>query len=249
MRNFGQHPALLCGIRAATGKVIVTIDDDLQNPPEEIPKLLGKLSEGHDLVYGIPLREQHGIWRDAASWLVKLALRQAMGVKTARQTTTFRAFRTPLRKAFGAYQSSFVSIDVLLSWGTTRISSIVVAHAPRAIGASQYDFYKLFVHAISMVTGFSTLPLRLASFAGFGASLFGMAVLAFVVGRYLLSGESVPGFPFLAAVIAIFGGVQLFALGIMGEYLARMHFRMMDRPPYVIQEQLGRPTGEQNDGC
>ncbi|MBI2685887.1 MAG: glycosyltransferase family 2 protein [Acidobacteria bacterium] len=236
MRNYGQHPALLCGIRAASGRIIVTMDDDLQNPPEEIPKLLSALAGGYQLVYGIPVLEQHGFWRDFASRIVKLALSQAMGVRTARHTSTFRAFRASLRDAFRAYQSPNVSIDVMLSWGTTRIGSVVVEHAPRSIGTSQYDIFKLLAHAINMMTGFSTLPLRLASLAGFGASVFGLGVLVFVVGRYLLSGTTVAGFPFLAAVVAIFGGAQLFAIGIIGEYLARMHFRMLDRPPYVIEE-------------
>ncbi len=247
-RNFGQHPALLCGIRAARGRVIVTMDDDLQNPPEEIPKLLAKLAAGHDLVYGTPIHAQHGLSRGFASWIVKLALSQAMGVATARQTSTFRAFRTSLRDAFHAYQSPYVSIDVLLSWGTTRISSVSVDHAPRASGASQYNFFKLTAHALNMLTGFSTLPLRLTSFAGFGASLFGIAVLLFVVGRFLLSGTSVPGFPFLAAIVAILGGAQLFALGIIGEYLARMHVRMLDRPPYVVKELLPPSQESRKDG-
>lgn len=153
MRNFGQHAALLCGIRAASGRLIVTIDDDLQNPPEEIPKVPNKLNEGHLLVYGIPVKQRHGMFRDFASWLVKLALSQAMGIRTARQTSTFRAFQSSLRDAFHSYQSPYVSIDVLLSWGTTRIASVVVDHAPRTIGHSQYDFYKLLRHALNPKSG------------------------------------------------------------------------------------------------
>src|SRR5947208_3194774 len=96
MRNYGQHNALLCGIRAARTEVIVTLDDDLQNPPEEIPKLLDKLSEGHDVVYGTPAKGQHGLWRNLASWITKLALQSAIGAETARYVSAFRAFRTDL---------------------------------------------------------------------------------------------------------------------------------------------------------
>jgi len=108
------------------------------------------------------------------------------------------------------------------------------------VGASNYTFRKLMTHALNMMTGFSTLPLQLASWIGFGFTFFGLIVLAYVIGRYLIQGGSVPGFPFLASIVAVFSGAQLFALGIIGEYLARMHFRMMDRPPYVIRSTLGQ---------
>jgi glycosyltransferase involved in cell wall biosynthesis len=115
MRNFGQHNALLCGIRAARHGLIVTIDDDLQHPPEEIPKLLAKLGEGYDVVYGTPEHEQHGLWRDLASVITKLALRAAMGVDVAGRVSAFRVLRTRVRDAFVAYDGPFVSIDVLLT--------------------------------------------------------------------------------------------------------------------------------------
>lgn len=244
MRNYGQHNALLAGIRAAQHDIIVTLDDDLQNPPEEIPKLLEKLDEGFDVVYGTPERQQHGFWRDMASTITKLGLQGAMGAQNARHVSAFRAFRTQIREAFSNYQSPFVSIDVLLTWGTTRFSAVVVRSDPRLVGQSNYTFRKLAAHALNMMTGFSTWPLQVASLVGFGFTLFGFAVLAYVVGRYLLSGYSVPGFPFLASVIAIFSGAQLFALGIIGEYLARMHFRTMGRPSSTIRESTGLVTRE-----
>ncbi len=240
MRNYGQHNALLCGIRAAKYEVIVTMDDDLQHPPEEIPKLLDKLAEGHDVVYGSAQKEQHGFWRDIASCVTKLALQASMSAETARNVSAFRAFRTQVRDAFVNYQGPFVSIDVLLTWGTTRFAAIPVRHDPRRAGVSKYTFRKLVLHALNMMTGFSTLPLQVASLTGFAFTLFGMGVLMYVLGRYMIQGESVPGFPFLASVIAIFSGAQLFALGIIGEYLARMHFRMMERPTYTVREYIAR---------
>lgn len=239
MRNYGQHNALLCGIRAATHEVIVTMDDDLQHPPEEIPKLLDKLAEGYDVVYGTPQQEQHGLWRDLASRVTKLALQGAMGVETARHVSAFRAFRTQVREAFAGYQSTFVVIDVLLTWGTTRFAALPVRHDPRLVGVSHYTLRKLVTHALNMITGFSIWPLQLASLIGFGFTLFGLGVLFYVIGRYLMLGGSVPGFPFLASIIAIFSGAQLFALGIIGEYLARMHFRSMGRPPGVVRNTVG----------
>jgi glycosyltransferase involved in cell wall biosynthesis len=238
MRNFGQHNAVLCGVRQASFDIIVTMDDDLQNPPEEIPHLIEKLAEGFDVVYGTPAQEQHGIWRDAASQVTKLALQSAMGAEAARKVGAFRAFRTQLRDAFAGYGGSFVNLDVLLSWATTRFSSVTVSHQPRQMGQSNYTFWKLVRHAINMITGFSMVPLQIASFTGFIFTIFGVLVLFYVLGRYVVQGGVVPGFAFLASIIAIFSGAQLFSLGIMGEYLARMHFRLMERPTYVIKKTV-----------
>ncbi len=232
-RNYGQHSALLCGIRAAKGEIIVTLDDDLQNPPEEIYALLERLEAGFDVVYGTPERQHHGLLRNLASRITKLALQGAMGAQTASKVSAFRVFRTRLRDAFASYLSPSVNIDVLLTWGTTRFAAVTVGHAPRASGQSGYTLRKLVTHAINMMTGFSTLPLQIASVLGLAFSLFGAGILVYVFVRYLLEGSGVPGFPFLASIIALFSGVQLFALGIIGEYLARMHFRSMDRPPYA----------------
>jgi glycosyltransferase involved in cell wall biosynthesis len=243
MRNYGQHNALLCGIRAAKHKVIITMDDDLQHPPEEIPNLLGKLAEGYDVVYGTPQKEEHGLWRPLASKVTKVALQSSMGAETARNVSAFRAFRTQVRDVFADYQGPFVSIDVLLTWGTTRFNAVPVRHEPRHIGKSNYTFRKLVTHALNMTTGFSVLPLQMSSFIGFVFTLFGLGVLVYVVGRYLIEGGSVPGFPFLASTVAIFSGAQLFALGIIGEYLARVHFRLMEKPTYAIREHLENRRG------
>lgn len=234
-RNYGQHNALLCGIRAARGDVIVTLDDDLQHPPEEIPKLLAKLEQGHDVVYGPPEREQHGLLRDVASQITKLALQSAIGAETARHASALRAFRTRLRDAFSEYRSPAVNIDVLLTWATTNFSAVRVRHEARKFGQSGYTPRRLVRHALDMMTGFSIRPLQFASLMGFAFALFGFFILAYVVSRWLVAGSAVPGFAFLASIIAIFSGAQLIALGIIGEYLARMHFRSMERPPYLIR--------------
>lgn len=238
MRNYGQHNALLCGIRAARKEFIITLDDDLQNPPEEIPRLIQKIQEGFDVVYGSPKKTRQGLWRNVPAYLVKLSLQSMMGARTARQVSSFRIFKTRLREAFSHYQSSFVSIDVLLTWGTRKFGAVTVHHNPREIGQSNYSLYRLISHSLNMVTGFSILPLQLATFVGFFFTLFGLGVLVYVIGRYFIYGGSVPGFPFLASLIAIFAGAQLFSLGIIGEYIARMHFRVMNKPPYSLAESI-----------
>jgi len=236
MKNYGQHNALLCGIRAARYEAVVTLDDDLQHPPEEIPKLVAQL-ESYDVVYGKPAKEEHDRWRRIASRLTKLALQGAMGAETATNVSAFRAFRTVIRDAFESYRGPFVSIDVLLTWGSSAFTTVTVNHLPRPAGASNYTVRKLVRHALNMMTGFSVIPLQLASLSGFILTLLGLVLLTYVILRYFTEKGGVPGFPFLASVIIIFSGAQLFALGIIGEYLARIHFRVMDRPPYVVRER------------
>jgi undecaprenyl-phosphate 4-deoxy-4-formamido-L-arabinose transferase len=215
------------------------MDDDLQHPPEEIPKLLAAVRAGFDVVYGAPERARHGVLRNLASAATKIVLKGAMGAATARRVSAFRVFHARLREAFAEFGSPLVSIDVLLTWGTTRFTHVLVRHEPRRVGASNYTVRKLLVHALNMMTGFSVAPLRLASLLGFLFTLFGMGVLGYVVVRYLTIGSAVPGFAFLASVIALFSGAQLFALGVLGEYLGRVHARTLDRPVYAVRERAG----------
>ena len=237
-RNYGQHNALLAGIRHANGELVITLDDDLQHPPEEIPKLLSRFTENFDVVYGP--REQHGLLRDMASRITKMALQSSMGAETARKISAFRVFRTSLRDAFADYRSPSVNIDVLLTWGTTRFGICPVRHEARQYGESGYSTRKLLAHAFNMISGFSTIPLKIASLIGVFFTLFGMGILAFVIYRYFFSEVSVPGFPFLASIISIFAGAQLLALGIIGEYLGRMYQRSMERPTYSLRETIAR---------
>lgn len=239
MRNVGQHNALLAGVRAARNEIAVTLDDDLQNPPEEIPKLVAKLHEGFDVVYGHAEERQFGFWRNLGTAMTKLALRWVAGSVVSAKVSAFRAFRTSLRDAFSDFEAPYVSVDVLLSWGTTSFGSVEVEHRPRTQGRSAYNFGRLATHALNVMTGFSTRPLRIASLIGLVFTLFGVVVLAVVIITYVVEGGSVPGFPFLASVIAIFSGAQLLTLGIIGEYLARMHVRVMDRPAFTVREEVG----------
>jgi undecaprenyl-phosphate 4-deoxy-4-formamido-L-arabinose transferase len=236
LRNYGQHNALLCGIRHARYDVIVTMDDDLQHPPEQIVRLLDRIGDDCELAYGSPAHEQHGLWRDLASQLTKLVMQQVLSVEMARKVSGFRAFDRRLVSAFDDFKGPFVNLDVMLTWGTTKIDGVIVPHDPRAHGTSHYRFRQLLRHAVNMLTGFSVLPLRVASLLGLLLTIFGAGALAYVLGRYALQGSPVPGFPFLASIIIVFSGTQLFVLGVMGEYLARMHFRLLGRPAYTVRE-------------
>lgn len=233
--NVGQHAALLAGVRAARNELTVTLDDDLQNPPEEISKLLHGLEPAVDVVYGAPTDTQQAWWRLVGSRTTRRLLsRTSNGAVT--EISSYRLFRTNLRDAFVGYDGSNVSLDALLNWGTSAFASVPVRHDRRQAGRSNYSLRKLAVHAVNTMTGFSTLPLRLASLLGFGIALVGIAILVYVITVRLLTGENVPGFAFLASIVSIFAGAQMFALGVIGEYLACVHLRLMGRPAYTIRQ-------------
>jgi undecaprenyl-phosphate 4-deoxy-4-formamido-L-arabinose transferase len=238
-RNFGQHSALLAGIREANNDVIITMDDDLQNPPEEIPKLIERMVDGTDVVYGLPKSIGQNRYRRFVSRAAKLSLKLALGFEHAMNISSFRVFRTQLRDGFAENLGPGVSIDALLNWSTTRFASVEVEHRSRESGKSNYSFWKLLRFMFDTATGYSTAPLRAATGLGIATVLFSIGVLVWVVGRPLVTGESVPGFPFLAATIAIFSGTQLIVLGVLGQYLGRMHFRVMKKPTYTIAERIG----------
>ncbi|HSL31288.1 MAG TPA: glycosyltransferase family 2 protein [Anaerolineales bacterium] len=237
MRNYGQHNATLCGVRAAHYEVTVTMDQDLQHPPQEIPRLLAKMGEGYDVVYGSPRKLPQSLWRNVMTAGIKWILAKVVGLPAVRNVSAFRVFRTQLRDAFANFQSPSLILDVLLSWGTTRFASVDVniGHAQR----TNYNFKMLVRAAMLILIGYSTLPLRFASWVGFMMTLFGVGVFIYVLVIYFTAG-SLPGFPFLASIIALFSGAQLFGLGIFGEYLARMFDRSMDKPSYVIHETVGQ---------
>jgi glycosyltransferase involved in cell wall biosynthesis len=242
-RNYGQHNALLAGIRIARSPLVVTVDDDLQHPPEEIHRLITALSPDLDVVYGSPLHEERGLARKWASRITRLVLSRSMNVKVAEQVSAFRVFRTRLREAFATYRGPFVNIDVLLTWGTNQFAAIRVQHDRRAAGPSTYTLAPLITLAMNLITGFSVLPLQIISMVGIGMGLFGFLILLYVLGLYFIYGAPPPGFTLMASMIAIFSGAQMLALGTMGEYLWRMYYRVMDRPSYLIRDRIGSQDG------
>jgi glycosyltransferase involved in cell wall biosynthesis len=238
MRNYGQHNALLAGIMAARNDVTVTMDDDLQHSPADVPRLIGALDDDVDLVYGVPTQEPHGFWRGVSSRSVKWVLAQSLGVRDARQISAFRAFRTGVRSSFEAVRDAFVSIDVLLSWTGSRVRSVAVEMADRQAGESNYNLRTLLRHTVNMVTGYSSAPLRVVTLVGFVTALLGLLLFIYVLVLFFSGQTQVAGFTTIAAMVAMFSGVQLFALGILGEYIGRLHSRSISRPSYVIRREV-----------
>ncbi|MEM7177012.1 MAG: glycosyltransferase [Pseudomonadota bacterium] len=238
MRNFGQHNALMCGFHLVRGKIVVTIDDDLQNPPEEIPKLVAALeAEALDLVYGDFYEKMQAGWRNAGSQLVAAFYRYVFGHGT--RPSSFRAFRSDILPSLLEYNLNFTYVDGLLNWSTTRIGSVPVLHEARQTGQSGYSLGKLILLAINLFTNFSILPLQLVSIFGIAFATLGFLGAVFYFVQYALGGIDVPGFATVVIVLLITGGVQMLALGIIGEYLGRLHLNVNRKPQFVIREIRG----------
>jgi len=240
MRNYGQHAALAAGIRICQGEQIVTLDDDLQTPPEEMPKLLAKLEEGFDLVYGTRSTEKNGFWRNQCSKLGKKALAKLLGIRVATSLSSYKAFHHSLRQVLLLQDGPVVFLDALLCWGTSRVGSVEVRHEARRRGVSGYNWPKLVRHYANMTTSFSQVPLKIASLLGISTMLLGVGLLGYVLFSYWFRDVPVQGFTFVAASVTIFSGTQLFILGIMGEYLARMHQNLIGTPAYLIRHTVGQ---------
>ena len=237
-RNFGQHNAVLAGVRAATGDVVVTLDDDLQHPPEAIPELLDAMVPGVDLVYGSPVHQRHGWWRDAASVGSKRLMTVFGGWGDARVVTDFRAFRAALRAGFASYQAPAVTFDALLASTTQSIVSVPVEHAPRRVGRSNYGLPRLMSYAATMATGYSVRPLRLIALFGAILSIGGVVGLSAVLVVDAATHHREIALGLVVALMVLFGGLQLFAIGVVGEYVGRGHLQMLAKPTYLVRTEV-----------
>jgi len=234
MRNYGQHNTLMCGLGVARGEYVVTMDDDLQNPPEEIPKLLNHIKyHDLDLVYGCPSTRSHAAWRNLGSRIVWHFYRTVF--RNPVTPTPFRIMRLQLARSVMFYDLNFTYLDGLLAWCTSRIDGVEVDHHPRAQGSSGYSLGKLLSLALNLYTNFSLLPLQIVSGLGVATAASGFLVGMYYLYQFFASSIAVPGFASTIIAILILGGAQLLALGVIGEYLGRLHLNVNRKPQYVVR--------------
>ena len=234
MRNYGQHNTLMCGLGVARGEYVVTMDDDLQNPPEEIPKLLAYIKQhALDLVYGCPSKRNHAAWRNLGSTIVWHFYRTVF--RNPVTPTPFRIMRHQLAHSVMFYDLNFTYLDGLLAWCTSRIAGVEVEHHARAQGNSGYSLGKLLGLALNLYTNFSLIPLQIVSGLGLLTAASGFLVGIYYLFQFLASSIAVPGFASTIIAILILGGAQLLALGVIGEYLGRLHLNVNRKPQYVIR--------------
>jgi undecaprenyl-phosphate 4-deoxy-4-formamido-L-arabinose transferase len=238
-RNFGQHAATICGMIRANGEWILTLDDDLEHPPESISELLAKASEGYDLVYAVYPERTHTGWRNLTSGLGRWMFRVAIP-NLNYEYSSYRLIRRNTAKTLAEFDSPFPFVDGYLAWVTNRYGTVRIPHGQRLHGTSNYNFRKLFTHTINIFVTFSDLPLRFATWLGLGAFFIGCIWLLFIVLRRLVGGISVSGYASVMAGIIAFGGLQLLILGIFGEYLGRMNFKSSKKPLFLIGRTTAR---------
>ena len=244
MRNFGQHNALMCGFRHATGRFIVTIDDDLQNPPEEISKLWNQIHDSDlDLVYGTYDEKKHSRYRNLGSATVNLLYRLVF--RNDATVTSFRIIRRELVEAVLRYDLNFTYVDGLLAWNTEKIANTSVAHEPRRDGRTGYSLGKLLNLALNLFTNFSLIPLQVVALLGFIVAVLGLSAGFYYLVRYFVGEIAVPGYASTIIAILIMGGIELLAFGMIGEYIGRMHQNVNRKPQYTVRSVLShRPTDE-----
>jgi len=234
-RNFGQQAALMAAFSITKGNEVITIDADLQMHPEDIPLLIDKMSEGYDIVYGTYNKNRKNFARKMCSTFAHAILAKLVPYNTT-ETGGFRMIKSHIVKQIIQFKERSKMLDSLLCWTGYKIGKVDVQHNERLAGKSKYTFFKLLKYWMDMVVSLTYMPLKIAIFGGLfigsGAILLGLYYFI----RYLLFGATVEGFTTLAILIAIFSGVQLFCLGIIGEYLGRTNKEVMSKPEYIIKE-------------
>ena len=235
-RNFGQHAATICGIAYARGEWIVTLDDDLEHPPESIPTLLAASNADHPLVYGIFQKRTHAAYRNWSSELMRRVLKRAFP-DLNEDYCSFRAIHAPLAKQLGNFGLNRPYIDGMLSWLTASASTVKVPHEQRQHGESAYTLPKLISHAVNIFITFSTLPLRIATYSGAALAVMSFIYLLYVIYGRLTGSFTDPGYASLMSVVLFACGIQLLILGVVGEYIGRLMGATFRRPVYVVENK------------
>lgn len=243
-RNFGEHNAVMCGLKQATGDAVAIIDDDFQNPVSQIPVMAEKLSQGYDVVYSAYAKKHHSPLRNLGSRFNGLVANRLMDVPEGVYLSSFKVMNAFLVEVVTAYDGPFPYIDGLIMRSTNSIGTQVVEHAPRAEGESNYTFRRLIRLWLNMLTGFSILPLRVASMAGVGMSVTAFLMTIFFVTSALVGGifdsrNIPPGWASLIVSMTLFAGLQLMVLGTVGEYLGRVWLTQTRAPQYIIRDAYG----------
>ena len=234
-RNFGQHNATLAGLSCAHGDIVVTLDQDLQNPPEEIPGMIKKLDEGFDVVYGLPEERAHNLFRNMTSDFSKWISRKILTTALNGNFSSFRVMKKWVADEIVKYNSSYTYIDGLISWTTTNIGGVTVRN-DRSDFQSHYTVLRLINHGLNLLVNFSIKPLQIASMLGLVSALAGLIGAAIVVAQKIMYNIPVQGWTSLMVVVLVIGGMQIVFLGLIGEYTGRILMNSNSSPKFIIRE-------------
>jgi undecaprenyl-phosphate 4-deoxy-4-formamido-L-arabinose transferase len=245
-RNFGEHNAVMAGLNHATGDYMVIMDDDFQNPPSEVPKLVEKIRQGYDVVYSYYDVKRHHPLRNLASRLNDRAAAVLLDKPRDLYLSSFKALSRFVVDELVKYGGPYPYIDGLVLRVTRNYARVLVAHEERRDGRSGYTLRKLLALYLNMFTNFSILPLRLASYAGLLTSVVGLALAGVFVVDRIAHPQAPAGWASVIVSLFIVGGIQLFALGMIGEYLGRLFLQQNGRPQYVVREHVDGPPSPQD---
>ncbi|MBT0666265.1 glycosyltransferase [Geobacter pelophilus] len=237
--NFGQHMAIMAAFEVSRGEIVVTLDADLQNPPEEIPKLVAEVEKGHDVVGSIRQKRQDTFFRKTASLMVNIVTRKMTGMKMSDYGCMLRAYHRNVVNNINRCQEASTFIPALAQTFAASPSEVEVAHAERLEGESKYSLYKLVRLNFDLMTGFSVVPLQLFALLGILTSLFSVAFALFLLVRRFIVGAEVEGVFTLFAILFFFIGITIFGIGIVGEYVGRIYQEVRRRPRYVVRKVHG----------
>ncbi|MEI6683980.1 MAG: glycosyltransferase family 2 protein [Bacteroidota bacterium] len=236
-RNFGQHNATICGIAQASGAYIITIDDDLQNPPEEISKLISCMEQSEaDLVYGIYGKKHHSMVRNMGSGAIKGWSRRVFSTKG--DGSSFRLMKASLGKNLLNHQINFIYIDELFNWYTSHIAFVLVEHQKRPYQQSTYTPHTLFSLLSNLIIYYTTMPLKMMVYGGFISAMLSFITGIFFIYRKLAHGTPIQGFTALIVTILFSTSIILLSLGVIGEYLSRIYMVQNRKPPFAIKTVL-----------
>jgi polyisoprenyl-phosphate glycosyltransferase len=238
-RNYGQEAAVQAGILHASGRWIIQMDGDLQNPPEELEKLLAKRDEGYEVVYGVRTKRRDPLHRVLASRMMVWFMRSVLDIELPSDVTTFRVIEGRTARLIAGLPEKKKFFSALAVWTGARATTVAVEHAARTRGVTKYNLGKLVNHTFDLMVGFSTRPLRIIGVGGAIIALLGLGFGLFRIVQKLLGADITMGFTSLFSAIVILGGLQLIALSVIGEYIARIFIQTQDRPLYNIAEKIG----------
>jgi len=235
-RNFGHHMAITAGLDHVKGRAVVLMDGDLQDPPEEMPRLLEKFREGYDLVYGIRQQRNDHLFKKITSYIFWWILRRFSDVDIPRGQTMLRIMSRRLVAALNEMREQARFIHGMMAWTGFKTATLEVRHSPRMKGKSKYNIPRMFRLAFNAVTSFSAVPLKFATYMGLTSSFFSFLAGLYFVYKKICYGIPVTGYASIIVAVFFVGGIQMLVLGIIGEYIGRTYQEVQKRPLYILKE-------------